>query len=444
MNRRAFLAESAVLALAVATSAACARAVAAPPAVHEAIALTEVFGDGMKLTAVALRYDRDIGTTRLVPSTYAVEGRSVTRVYANTAPAVAPAGNDGPYVIIELSSNDPDAALWGSPQGGAVNTGNSAGGPPAAGQSGPAPTIRQARAVVTQVSAVTAVDGSVLPPFAEPVITDRVISPVVDDFRQLQFTDPATGTTLDYNLFIPRDYNPARRYPLVLFMHDASVVGAPTIGPLVQGLGAVSWAGPDDQSRHPCFVLAPQYPSVVVDDTYQPTPLFDATVNLVRAVADEYSVDSTRMYATGQSMGAMMTIGMNIRHPELFAASYVVAGQWPTEQTGPLARKRLWVTVSEGDSKAYPGENAITALAESNGATVGRAVWDGHSTAEEFAAEAASLTAKDASINYVAFAHGSTLPDGSSDSGGASEHMGTWRIAYGIPGIRDWIMQQQA
>ena len=26
------------------------------------------------------------------------------------------------------------------------------------------------------------------------------------------------------------------------------------------------------------------------------------------------------MYATGQSMGAMTTIGMNIRHPDLFAA----------------------------------------------------------------------------------------------------------------------------
>jgi predicted peptidase len=32
------------------------------------------------------------------------------------------------------------------------------------------------------------------------------------------------------------------------------------------------------------------------------------------------------MYATGQSMGAMMTVGTNIRHLELFAASYVVAG----------------------------------------------------------------------------------------------------------------------
>ena len=50
-------------------------------------------------------------------------------------------------------------------------------------------------------------------------------------------------------------------------MHDASVVGAPPTGPLVQGLGAVSWASPENQSRHECFVLAPQYGTVVIDDT---------------------------------------------------------------------------------------------------------------------------------------------------------------------------------
>jgi hypothetical protein len=80
---------------------------------------------------------------------------------------------------------------------------------------------------------------------------------------------------------------------------------------------------------------------------------------------------------------------------------------------------------SQGDSKAYPGQNAITALAEGNGATVARAVWDGRSTPEQFAADAAALTARGASTNYVAFQEGSTLPASSSETGGGSEHMGT-------------------
>lgn len=295
-----------------------------------------------------------------------------------------------------------------------------------------------------QVGAVSAVDGSSLPAAPNPVTTSTVINPIVDDFHQLLFTDPATATELHYNLFVPKGYDPAKRYPLVLFMHDASVVGAPPTGPLVQGLGALCWASPEDQARHECFVVAPQYPTVAVDDTYQPTPLFDATVNLVQTVAQEYAIDRSRMYATGQSMGAMMTIGMNVVHPDLFAASYVVAGQWPTEQTAVLARKHLWVTVSEGDTKAYPGENDITARAQRNGARIARAVWDARSTPEQFTADVAALTGQGADINYVALQKGTTLPVGSSDTGGASEHMGTWHVAYGIPGIREWIMQQHS
>jgi predicted peptidase len=75
-------------------------------------------------------------------------------------------------------------------------------------------------------------------------------------------------------------------------------------------------------------------------------------------------------------MGAMMTIGMNVKHPDLFAASYVVAGQWPVDQTAPLSKRPpLDITVSQNDSKAYSGENDITQLAERHGATVTRAVW---------------------------------------------------------------------
>jgi predicted peptidase len=139
-----------------------------------------------------------------------------------------------------------------------------------------------------------------------------------------------------------------------------------------------------------------------------------------------------------------MTIGMNVKHPDLFAASYVVAGQWPTDQTGPLARKRLWITVSQGDTKAYPGQNDITAFAEHNGATVARAVWNGHSTQEQFSTDVAEVTRQGAAINYIAFHEGTTLPDDSMQDGGSSEHMGTWHVAYGIPGVRDWIMQQRS
>ena len=127
--------------------------------------------------------------------------------------------------------------------------------------------------------------------------------------------------------------------------------------------------------------LAPQYPSVVVGDDHEPTGFFDTAAHLVSTLTAKYSIDSDRLYCTGQSTGAMMTPGLNIRYPDLFAASWVVAGQWPAAQAAPRAGKNLWVTVSPGDTKACPGENAIMSVIEKAGTEVARAVWDGRSTA---------------------------------------------------------------
>lgn len=451
LSRREFLAASLSVGVALVLGPS-ARANAAPGADHvkSATAITQVFGNGQRLTAVVLEYDQDIDTSKLSTASFAVDGRTVTHVYANTEPSLAPQGTNGRYVIVELSPDDPAALLWGNgqtappvsvrptPAPGAVLAPIAA-----AGQAPPQTPITPAKATVTQADDVTTASGEALPGSRESIGTTRVNNLIVDDFQQLTFDDPATGESLNYNLYIPRTYDGSRFYPLVLFMHDASVVSTETIAPLIQGLGAVVWASPQDQARHEAFVLAPQYPTVVVDDTYQPTPLFDATVNLVKALSQQHPIDTRRVYATGQSMGAMMALGMNIKYPDLFAASYVVAGQWPADQATPLAQKKLWVVVSQGDTKAYPGENAIMDVIASQGTPVSRATWDGRWTPDQFATAVAQLEAGGTPVNYASFVVGSVLPAGSSAaSNPGQEHINTWRVAYTIDGIRDWIFQQ--
>ena len=425
--------------------------------VKGATAITQVYGAGQKLIAVGVEYDADIDTSKLATSSFAVTDRTVTKVYANTSAAVTGTPTNGRFVIIELSPSDSNALLWGGPQpmnGGASGSARPSGSAAPTGQSSPAPghdayvagpalgssskpVIKSATATVTQTGAVTTTSGATYAATSTGITTTKAVDPLVDLFEQKSFADPATGQTLQYNLFVPKNYSPERKYPLVLFMHDASVVGADVKGPLVQGLGAVCWASPEDQARHECFVVAPQYETVVISDDYNPGPLFETTVNLVNNLATQYSIDKAHMHATGQSMGAMMTLGLNIRHPDLFSTSYVVAGQWPSDQAAPLARKRFWVTVSQGDAKAYPMENEIMAVVKANGGQVTTATWDGRSTQEHFADDVAAVTSKGTAINYVSFLPG-TVP---ATGGGASEHMGTWQVAYSIPGIRDWVMQ---
>jgi predicted peptidase len=280
-----------------------------------------------------------------------------------------------------------------------------------------------------------------MPSYTRAIATSKVTNLIVDDFKQFEYKDPKTKETLKYNLFVPKNYDKNKFYPLVLFMHDAGATSTETTTTLVQGLGAVVWASPSDQSKHESFVLAPQYSTQVVNDNSEASDYLDTTVNLVNWLTSQYSIDRNRLYTTGQSGGAMMSIAMDIRYPDLFAASFIVAGQWDPKKVKPLAKDKLWIVVSEGDLKAYPGQNAIAAVLEQEGAKVSRAVWDGQSTATEFAAAVKKMETEGNAINYVALKKGTVVPPGQQDNGGGN-HINTWRIAYTIEGIRDWIFKQ--
>lgn len=272
-------------------------------------------------------------------------------------------------------------------------------------------------------------------------ISEREINLAIASFQQFEFTDPATGISLKYNLFIPRTYDPRKLYPLVLFIHDAGNVSDDPRTTLAQGLGAVIWATPSEQAKHECFVLAPQYPRVIVNDDSEATADLDATVALVRAVMQQYSIDRNRVYTTGQSMGCMASIEMLIRYPDLFAAALLVAGQWDAARMSVLTKANMWIVVSEGDRKAFPGMNASMAALEAAGAKISRATWSGRASAEEFAVNVREMIAEGNNIKYTVLAKGTVVPDGLPDDP-RNNHIHTWGIAYAIEGLRDWLFTQ--
>ena len=275
--------------------------------------------------------------------------------------------------------------------------------------------------------------------------TDGVINLVFDDFKQYEFADAATGKTVRYNLFIPKKLAADSHYPLVLFMHDAGVTGNIVTAPLYQGNGAIAWATSEAQKDNPCFVLAPEYDEIIVDDSSTASSYLDATLNLIRELVKSHPIDDKRLYTTGQSGGGMMSIAMNIKYPDFFAASYLVACQWNPELLTPAMKNlKWWITVSEDDSKAYPGEIAITEKLASFGAKIAQAEWNAQWTADEFAQAFAKMDAEHANINFVHFAKGSVFKtEAEANAGGASGHTATWKYAYNIAPIREWIFRQQ-
>lgn len=383
--------------------------------------ITQVFGDGQKLVAVAIGYEQVIDNGRLEAGSFAVEGRTVARAYANTSAALAGEGVNGRFVILELSLEDETAALYAT--------------------AGREIIRREAKASVMQTGPVATVDGGTIAAGSEAIPQTAIVTPIVDDFLQLEYSDAETGDSIGYNLFIPKNYDPSKSYPLVLFMHDAGATSNIVTTTLVQGLGAICWASPEDQAKREAFVLAPQFATQVVNDQSEATSLLDTTINLVKAIAADYSIDTRRLYNTGQSGGAMMSIAMNIKYPDFFAATYLVAGQWDPAKVAPLARDKMWVVVSEGDAKAYPTENAMMEVYEKEGAKVSRAVWEGTYTPDEFKAAFDKVDAEGNAINYIALKKGTVVPPGQTDNPGAN-HVNTWRIAYTIDDIRDWIFRQ--
>ena len=236
---------------------------------------------------------------------------------------------------------------------------------------------------------------------------DKQKTLIVDDFLKLEFKDSKTGETLKYNLFVPKNYDKKKSYPMVLFIHDAGVISDETDITLIQGLGAVIWATPSEQAKHECFVLAPQYSAVSTNDPER----YDTAVHLIDSVVSQYSIDKNRLYTTGQSMGCMLSIAINIKYPDLFAASLLVAGQWDAQAMSVLANKKMWIIVSEGDTRAFPGMNASLAVMEAAGTKISRAKWNARAGEAEKAANARKMVEEGNNIKYAVFEKGTVWPE---------------------------------
>ena len=395
-----------------------------PRGIRSVTSVTEVFGTGQQITHIILEFNEKVVNSQLTKNTFTVSDRTVEKIYSNTRPEKTDIVKDGKFVIIELNPKDSGASLRleGNDEVGFQ--------------------MKKATSKVTQKEDILFTNGKKLEKSIAILENNKIKNLIVENFKQFVYKDTKTGTTVKYNLYIPKNYDKNKKYPLVLFMHDAGVLSEDTKTTLLQGNGAISFATPEEQERHEAFVLAPQYSRKVVDDNGDITSDLDATVNLIKDyLISKYSIDEKKLYATGQSMGGMMAIVMNYKYPELFAASYLVACQWDPKEVSTMARNNLWITVSTGDAKAYPGMNAITSELIKRGATVAKDSWRADYTDAQFLEGARKVIAQKSNIKYTTLEKG-TNPYLPKDANPGLEHSGTWKVAYSIPGIKDWMFLQ--
>ncbi len=140
-----------------------------------------------------------------------------------------------------------------------------------------------------------------------------------EGFVRLTYIDPVDNTPQFCRAYLPLNYNPEKKWPLVVMLHgyngenpvyvkwwsidqrhNSVVDKYPIIYIEPHGRGNTSYLGIGDQDILKCIELAKQ----------------------------KFNVDEDRVYLKGESMGGGGTWNVGTRHPELFAAIAPVYGGW--------------------------------------------------------------------------------------------------------------------
>lgn len=185
------------------------------------------------------------------------------------------------------------------------------------------------------------------PDGCEATLHDSAGNPyqVPEGVGQPAYSDPATGYSREYCLFVPPTYDTKDGGPLVLVLHGC-YTDAPTVAYETQFNA--------EAARHGFIAVYPQQAAFTAnpgdaahpydgngngpgkgsgcwnwhlpDQLQRDSPEPSILTGIVRRVMAQYHVDRRRVYVIGLSGGAAEANNLGVLYPDLFAAAAVVAG----------------------------------------------------------------------------------------------------------------------
>jgi predicted peptidase len=176
--------------------------------------------------------------------------------------------------------------------------------------------------------------------------------------------------SLPYRILLPANYNVAKKYPIILFLHGSGERGSDNEKQLTHG--AKLFLNEEVRKDYPAIVVFPQCPekstwSNVKIKTEsggkrtfdfqkggEPTKAMALLESLAQSLLYEYPVDKDRVYIGGLSMGGMGTFELVRRHPKLFAAAFPICGGANTATAKKLKKPSWWVFHGAKDDVVPP------------------------------------------------------------------------------------------
>ena len=179
------------------------------------------------------------------------------------------------------------------------------------------------------------------------------------------FTAP-DGGTLGYRLLKPDNYDPAKKYPLVLVLHGAGERGEDNEAQLKYG--AALFLKPAAREKFACFIVFPQCPPKqkwadvdwTIDNPVQPEKVSEPMSHVLGALdglEKEFSIDRDRLYLAGLSMGGYGTWDAITRYPEKWAAAAPICGGGDKTKAAPAKDVPIWAFHGVLDKTVKPARS---------------------------------------------------------------------------------------
>ncbi|HVF96143.1 MAG TPA: prolyl oligopeptidase family serine peptidase [Flavisolibacter sp.] len=181
----------------------------------------------------------------------------------------------------------------------------------------------------------------------------------------------SSGDTLPYRILLPQDFNPKKKYPLILFLHGSGERGRDNEAQLTHGWKL--FLGDSIRNAFPAIVVFPQCPSNSSWSNVQfaydsaskkrtfnflesgdPTTGMRLVLELLDKLGKDYKLDKGRLYVGGLSMGGMGTFELVARKPKMFAAAFPICGGANPTAIEKFSRPAWWVFHGAKDDVVPP------------------------------------------------------------------------------------------
>jgi dienelactone hydrolase/prenyltransferase beta subunit len=148
-----------------------------------------------------------------------------------------------------------------------------------------------------------------------------------------------------YAVYLPRNYDPKKTYPAVLFLHGSGERGLDGVVSSLVGLGPALLTNPDDFPGIAIIVQAEKGWRADSDDAKAALAALDEVMN-------KHKVDANRVALTGLSMGGYGTWEFAAANPDRFSAVVPICGRGRPETAESIKHLPTWILCGDEDGFA--------------------------------------------------------------------------------------------